>query len=375
MASKKDDNEMVIDRLVMRSLLFTILGEFEQAWTELAVKADHSPGRQSAEFRMNLLIEEATRKPSGWAQLDTVRLVLSSAVVISHANFIFITPLGYVALFPFLQWGAKLAVLAFFVLSGLVIGRALNLKRDGLFSFMVRRVGRIYPPLIASFILVIALDAWLRFAGISTQAPSDAGPMVNGYTYDLNRAALCLATFGFRGNLESASNAALWSLAIEMRCYVVAGLFAQMMFARSLFIRALSAAALLYVLNELLWQNPLDRLTALSYFAFGCGIALSLFVKRIPSVIPAVPVDISYSLFIFHFPIMLAMFFMFYQPEFPSIWQALCVSIISIMVSVALSLASALSIEKLRFQLNIRPARASNAADVLKAGRNKPSYE
>jgi len=44
MASKKDDNEMVIDRLVMRSLLFTILGEFEQAWTELAVKADHSPG-------------------------------------------------------------------------------------------------------------------------------------------------------------------------------------------------------------------------------------------------------------------------------------------------------------------------------------------
>jgi hypothetical protein len=52
---------------------------------------------------------------------------------------------------------------------------------------------------------------------------------------------------------------------------------------------------------------------------------------------------------------------MFYQPEFPSIGRALLLSILSIMVSVALSLGSALSIEKLRFQSN-RLFMASSAA-------------
>jgi peptidoglycan/LPS O-acetylase OafA/YrhL len=197
----------------------------------------------------------------------------------------------------------------------------------------------------------------LQFAGISTQAPSNAGLMTNDFTYDLRRAVASLATFGFRGRLDSASNAALWSLAIELRCYVAAGLVAQMIFARSIFVQILSAAALLYVLNKLLLQSLTDHWIALSYLAFACGIALSLFVKRIPSIVPAVRVDISYGLFIFHFPIMLAMFFMFYQSEFPSIWQALALSILSIMVSVTLSLASALSIEKLRFQSNIRSFR------------------
>ena len=58
---------------------------------------------------MNFFIEDHTRKPPGWAQLDTVRLVLSSIVVISHANYVFITPLGHVALFPFIQCCAKSA--------------------------------------------------------------------------------------------------------------------------------------------------------------------------------------------------------------------------------------------------------------------------
>jgi peptidoglycan/LPS O-acetylase OafA/YrhL len=317
-------------------------------------------------------IEDPARKPSGWAQLDTVRLVLSAIVVISHANFVFITPLGHVSLFPLIQWCAWLAVLAFFVLSGFVIGRALNLKRDGFFAFMVRRVGRIYPALIASFVLVIALDVWLRFADISTQAPSNAGPMVNGFTYDLRRALACLATLGFRGRLDSEANAALWSLAIEMRCYVAAGLFAQMIFARSIFIKVLSAAALLYLLmyavNKLLLYDLFDYRTALSYLAFGCGIALSLFVKRIPSIIPAVRIDISYSLFIFHFPIMLAVYFMFYQSEFPSIWQALFLSLLTIVAAVSLSLASALSIEKLRFKSNFGSFKASKAAFQRPAG-------
>jgi hypothetical protein len=68
---------------------------------------------------------------SGWKQLDTARLLLSLIVVVAHANYVFITPLGYTAMFPITEWMAKYAVLAFFVLSGLVIGRSLALRRDG----------------------------------------------------------------------------------------------------------------------------------------------------------------------------------------------------------------------------------------------------
>lgn len=35
---------------------------------------------------MTLFVEDPARKPSDWAQLDTVRLALASVVVISHAN-------------------------------------------------------------------------------------------------------------------------------------------------------------------------------------------------------------------------------------------------------------------------------------------------
>jgi peptidoglycan/LPS O-acetylase OafA/YrhL len=207
----------------------------------------------------------------------------------------------------------------------------------------------------------------LRLQGISPQAPSNAGPMKSGFSYDFMQAGLSLATFGFGGKLQSGANAALWSLAIEMRCYVVAGLFAQMIFARSVFIQVLSAAALACLLTLLFHDLP-DRKTTVCYLAFACGIALSLFVKRIPGIIPAVRLDISYSLFIFHFPIMLAVFFMFYQPEFPSVGQALALSMLSIVVSFALSLASALSIEKLRIQTSIRSAAASRAALQGSAG-------
>jgi peptidoglycan/LPS O-acetylase OafA/YrhL len=78
---------------------------------------------------------------SGWKQLDTARLLLSLIVVVAHANYVFMTPLGYTAAFPIMEWMARYAVLAFLVLSGLVIGRSLALRRDGFVPFMIRRVG------------------------------------------------------------------------------------------------------------------------------------------------------------------------------------------------------------------------------------------
>ncbi len=253
---------------------------------------------------------------SGWKQLDTARLLLALTVVVSHANYVFITPLGYTAAFPVTEWMARYAVLGFFVLSGLVIGRSLAVRRDGLVPFMIS-----------------AWDEFIRrcsaFSSSSRSIercispifrPRRAGPMVNSFSYDLQRVALCLATFGFRGWLSSEANAPLRSLVIEMRCYVVAGLLAQAAFARTWLGKATCLVALAYVLFLLADERP-DSVIMISYAAFVFGLLLSLVVRRIPQMIPAVHTDISYSLHIFHSPIMLGLYFAFYQPSFPR-WAA-----------------------------------------------------
>jgi peptidoglycan/LPS O-acetylase OafA/YrhL len=284
----------------------------------------------------------------GWKQLDTARLLLSLVVVAAHANYIFMTPLGYTATFPITEWMANYAVLAFFVLSGLVIGRSLALRRDGVVPFMIRRVGRIYPPLILSIVLVVAIDRALASANIPTRALPNAGPMVNSFSHDLQSVMLCMATFGFRGWLSSEANAPLWSLVLEMRCYVAAALLAQIAFSRTALGKAICVAALLCVLGLLAQDQLLDHVFTLSYAAFAFGLLLSLVVKRIPAVIPAVPIDISYGLYILHMPMMLGWYFVFYQPSFPPLSGALALSCAAIGSALALSLFSARFIEPFR---------------------------
>ncbi len=286
-------------------------------------------------------------KPAGWGQLDTLRLVLSLLVVASHANYIFLVPLGHGAALVPLQWLAWFAVLAFFVLSGLVIGRSLRLNQDGFFAFMQRRFWRLYPPLLACFAMMVVLDVAMKGAGVSTEPIAQASPMLSSFAFDLQRAGLCLITFGFRGWLSSDANGALWSLVIEMRCYVMAGLFAYIFLAKSRPGKLASAGAFCYLANFLL-HDRLDYQISLSYLAFGAGLVLSLFVRDIPKLIPAVPVDLSYSLYILHFPLMLTAFFVVYQPAFPSAMFATFVLAGSVLSSIALAYLSACSIEKIR---------------------------
>jgi len=287
---------------------------------------------------------------TGWKQLDTARLCLALLVVAAHANYIFITPLGYTASFPITEWMARYAVLGFFVLSGLVIGRSLVQRRDGFVPFLIRRIGRIYPPLILSFVLLIAIDHVLRAAGIPTRTLPNAGPMTSSYSYDPPSAALCLATFGFRGWLASEANGALWSLVIEMRCYVVAGLLAQVAFSRSRAGKIGWSAALLGAVGLLARDPRLDPLITICYAAFAFGLLLNLAVKRIPPVLPVVRLDISYSLYIVHAPVMLGLFFASYQPAFPSLAGALALSAAAILAALALSIFSARFVEPFRGQ-------------------------
>jgi peptidoglycan/LPS O-acetylase OafA/YrhL len=283
-------------------------------------------------------------QPSEWAQLDTARLLLALTVAIGHANYIFLTPLGFAA--GFWQWAAWIAVLIFFVVSGLVISRSLRIRRDGFIPFMLRRVRRIYPPLLVCFALMLAIEALLQSASISTEPIS--GTTIEGFYFDLHRAALCLATFGFRGWLASDANVALWSLAIEMRCYVVAGLAGQLFQTRNRIVQAMAAAGLVYVLI-LLAHDRLDLQITTSYAAFAFGCVIGLTITRLPKVLPVVPIDISYSLYIFHFPIMLALFLAFYRPFLPTTTTAIALSGAAILTTSAVAWCSAKFIEPIRF--------------------------
>src|SRR6266568_4997036 len=95
-------------------------------------------------------------KADGWDQLDTIRLILASIVVVDHAAGIFGRPFALVSteVSDWLAFGAEWAVYLFFLISGLVIGRSLirmSGNGDSLFlDFMRRRIARIYPPLLFS---------------------------------------------------------------------------------------------------------------------------------------------------------------------------------------------------------------------------------
>ena len=304
---------------------------------------------------------------SGWRQLDTVRLILAAVVVASHVYYFFLTPLGYVVFAAIAEWTARYAVLCFFVISGLVIGRSLRLRHEGFVPFMIRRVGRIYPPLIASIVLVVAIAHVLSWAGVPAGPLADARAMVNSFSYDLGQSALSLATFGFRGRLASGANIALWSLVIEMRCYVVAGLLAQFVLSRTPAGKAVSAIALLGALAMLAADPTLDSVIAICYAAFAFGLALSFVVERIPRLLPELRLDISYSLYIFHQPVMLGLVLACYQPFFPSLAGAIALGFAASGVAVVLAWCSARWIEPFRLRA------LAGACEVWMAGQDGPA--
>lgn len=316
-------------------------------------------GHQAIEDAQNIC---KTSKSSNLEQLDTVRLILAGIVVVAHANYVFLTPLGYVTVFPFLRELSTVAVYAFFVLSGFVIGRALMSRRDGFLPYMLRRTARIYPPLLASIAFVAAIDCALRFFDVPAAAIPAAGPMVNGFSYDFQRSMLCLATFGFRGWLSSDANVALWSLAIEMRCYVVAGLVFQIFISKTLVWRIVSIIASLLVLRLIL-RDRLDAQILIAYLSFSFGILLNLLLTRIPKFLPNIKLDISYSLYIFHYPIMAGLFLVFYQPQFPSTAGAISLALLSLILATTTAWCSAKWIESLRYLL-VSPRATGIQADA-----------
>jgi peptidoglycan/LPS O-acetylase OafA/YrhL len=212
---------------------------------------------------------------------------------------------------------------------------------------MLRRLRRIYPPLLLSIIICIATGYSLRALGLD-QYSGPATPYRTSFSYldYLPEIAKSIASFGFRGSLHGSSNGPLWSLVIEMQAYVFAGLIAQAIVARSTLVRIVTLVAIVVAVRARGLQWPADyELTGFACFA--AGAAASLAGTRLPRLVPSIQFECSYSLYIFHFPVFLAAFFLLCQGE-PSLLRITIAAVAGLAAMLGLSIVSGLFVEPFR---------------------------
>lgn len=150
--------------------------------------------------------------------LTTIRWVLASAVAIGH---IWILTTGYEP-FRIHQWtGSYMAVNGFFILSGMLIAKSLDMRRN-LKSYAISRILRIYPAFI------IILLAFVFFFSPFFSVPGGFENMSSAEIWKYVARVLFLgdpegAPGGiFAGNLEPDFNGPLWTIRFELAAYVLA---------------------------------------------------------------------------------------------------------------------------------------------------------
>lgn len=175
---------------------------------------------------------KVTMKKENSLTLDSYRGCAALVVAACHAFQIFLTPFAPDAT-KFIGLFSQASVMVFFILSGFLIGNSalFNLKKNGTFdvsSYAKSRALRIYPPLILSIFIMFIL-AYLSpfvFASGSIQLTKHHTGIPAYYSLLMDsRIAVSLLTFmnGFT-SVASPSNAALWSLPLEIWYYAIVGL-------------------------------------------------------------------------------------------------------------------------------------------------------
>lgn len=164
-------------------------------------------------------------------QLDSLRGFSALLVLFTHANQILIGP-SYQGLLSIGGLLAQFAVMIFFVLSGFLIGKSLtrNVNKNEslqIYTYLLDRFNRIYPPLIFSVFLVVVLyflSSWFFASGTNfylSNSPYLAREGFIASTGSIISSSLFLN--GFIGDTISA-NGPLWSLSYEVWYYVLAAL-------------------------------------------------------------------------------------------------------------------------------------------------------
>jgi len=256
---------------------------------------------------------------------DLMRLVAALLVVVSHTF-----PLAGQA--PFRIMGVEdlgaLGVSIFFVISGYLVSA--SYERDPK-SYLLKRILRIEPGLIASLVVTVGLLAFVTTAPAAEYWPAAA-------LYVLRNALLYPATYELPGVFQDAPmagivNGVLWTLRLEFSFYLVLLLIR----ARLAWVLALTGAcAAVFVamtLTDPYWADDKSTriafLTARNGLLFFAGAGLQLSRRKVPLWLGAasavafpllgplslptavlglsrpgkLPADLSYGVYIYAFPI------------------------------------------------------------------------
>lgn len=314
---------------------------------------------------------------TGRGSFDLVRLLAALAVMWSH-QYTFIgspepVPLG---LHP-----SEIGVLAFFALSGYLNTRSLITKPNSL-DFVVRRARRIFPALLAFALFCVALGAT-----VTTDTPAllaKAGDFIWRNTAVLFGLRYELPGVFEANHFPRAMNGSLWTLPIEVKLYIYLAIIA----AATRYNPRFLLAALLVALGAFLALNAtaaevgqFNRLAAI--FICGATIAtvertasihiatgvlalitvaalshgfelaklpfialLVVLVGKIewPAVAP--PIDISYGIYLYAFPVQ-----QLFATTGMTFWASLT---ISLMVTTTLATLSAILVEQPALRFNFR---------------------
>jgi peptidoglycan/LPS O-acetylase OafA/YrhL len=211
--------------------------------------------------------------------IDALRGVLALVVLLAHSAAIYLQPI-LANVDDAVRW-ARAAVLFFFVLSGHVIAASLETNRRRGFSasaYVISRVARIVPPLLAVIGIALAISVALHFFGRSTvpfhAERTEFGP-------DVAQQLLALFTLGLAGDLTGELNGPLWTLAYEIQLYVVAGLLATIAYGKNQVLASVLLAAFVSYAPLSPLSNKDFDMRVVYIAAFGLG-ALTHAVKDCP---------------------------------------------------------------------------------------------
>ena len=162
---------------------------------------------------------------TGYTRYDVARGLSAFVVFVAHTNQVFIwrfyQPASWMEMVS--GWAARSAVLAFFLLSGLLITKSIisNIKRNTYFEpidYLFSRIARLYPPLLFALLLTVAVVSAIHFFGL----PGSNGPLgaVRPTGVSFTFTELIRALLLYDGMTEA--DGPLWTLYIEVKFYIAA---------------------------------------------------------------------------------------------------------------------------------------------------------
>jgi peptidoglycan/LPS O-acetylase OafA/YrhL len=208
---------------------------------------------------LNLLSLDREVSSAKFINLNFIRALSGFVVIFSHFFQIFVMPVsGRTITTNFFIGLSEYAVLTFFVLSGFLIALSINrnIEEYGYFEwreYVISRVARIYPALIASVLLCYFLSGILILLNISGAGSlnyaSDIYPATRSEFYiSIVEVVSTLAqTYAFGPGGYMTINGPLWSLGYEVGFYLLAGLIITSMFGRGFFCKILSTICIVLV--------------------------------------------------------------------------------------------------------------------------------